>query len=111
MERIILIVTEQVSITDNFLFLHWLFNRYILPYEIICTFALLLHYTMLEDETMKRLRITQQDYIKANRKASREEEIALHGKPLPQRRIHSSKKTYNRQTQKAGIKNLLFCCP
>ena len=31
---------------------------------------------------MKNRKITQQDYLKAHRKASREEEIALHGKPI-----------------------------
>lgn len=43
-------------------------------------------------------KITEQDYIKANRKASREEEIRLYGKPISSRRIvHKSKKSYNRQ--------------
>ena len=31
---------------------------------------------------MKKQKITQQDYLKAHRKASREEEIAHHGKPV-----------------------------
>ncbi len=55
---------------------------------------------------MKKLKITQQDYIKANRKASREEEIALHGKPTRWRCVQASKKIYNRKRDKAGIKNL-----
>ena len=37
---------------------------------------------------MKNFKITQEDYIKANRKASREEEIRLYGKQI-----------YNRHTQ------------
>jgi hypothetical protein len=47
---------------------------------------------------MKKYRITQEDYIKANRKASREEEIRLFGKQIYNRHtIHKSKKQYNRQ--------------
>lgn len=52
---------------------------------------------------MKR-RITQSDYIKANRKASREEEIAAHGKPLLRTRVHRSEKIYNRKRAKAGLR-------
>lgn len=45
-----------------------------------------------------KTKITEQDYIKANRKASREEEIKLYGKPISSRHvIHKSKKIYNRQ--------------
>lgn len=45
-----------------------------------------------------KTKITEQDYIKANRKASREEEIRLYGKPISSKRnIHKSKKQYNRQ--------------
>ena len=41
------------------------------------------------------------DYIKANRKASREEEIALFGKQIINRpHIYKSKKQYNRQRDK-----------
>ena len=47
---------------------------------------------------MKRYTITKEDYIKANRKASREEEIRLHGKQIYSRHVvHKSKKQYNRQ--------------
>jgi hypothetical protein len=47
---------------------------------------------------MKKYKITKDDYIKANRKASREEEIALYGKPIYNRHmIHKSKKQYNRR--------------
>ena len=45
-----------------------------------------------------KTKITEQDYIKANRKASREEEIRLYGKPISSRHtVHKSKKIYNRQ--------------
>ena len=47
----------------------------------------------------KKLTITVDDYILANRKASREEEIAAHGKQISFRKaIHKSKKTYTRKT-------------
>lgn len=46
-------------------------------------------------------RIKQIDYIKANRKASREGEIAQYGKQINNRtNIHKSKKVYNRQQYK-----------
>ena len=41
---------------------------------------------------------TLNDYIKANRKASREEEIRMYGKPIANRLVtFKSKKQYNRQ--------------
>lgn len=44
-----------------------------------------------------KTKITEQDYIKANRKASREEEIRLYGKQISNRKsVHKSKKLYNR---------------
>lgn len=46
----------------------------------------------------QKISITQEDYIKANRKASREEEISLYGKQIYNRHlIHKSKKVYNRR--------------
>ena len=43
-------------------------------------------------------RITVQDFIKANRKASREEEIASHGSQLSFRRVlHKSRRQYDRK--------------
>ena len=46
-------------------------------------------------------KITEQDYIKANRKASREAEIKMYGKLITWRSaVHKSKKTYNRQRYK-----------
>lgn len=50
----------------------------------------------------KRLRITEDDYILANRRAARAEEIELHGRPVSFRKmLHKSKKTYNRKREKA----------
>ncbi len=50
----------------------------------------------------KVLRITEKDFMLANRRASRMEEIALHGKPVSARTLlHKSKKVYNRKRQKA----------
>lgn len=46
-------------------------------------------------------RITEQDFIKANRRAARLEEIAEHGKLVSLRSVkHRSKKAYNRKKQK-----------
>ena len=47
-------------------------------------------------------KITEQDYIKANKKASRELEIALYGKQISMKGAvsHKSKKAYNRQQAK-----------
>lgn len=48
-----------------------------------------------------KFRITQEDFLLANRKASREEEIFLHGKPVSGRRLlHRSKKQYSRKNRK-----------
>lgn len=49
-------------------------------------------------------RITQDDYIKANRKASREAEIEMYGHPICHKRVHQSKKVYNRRKIKAADK-------
>ncbi len=50
---------------------------------------------------MKRLRITEDDYILANRRAARAEEIELHGRPVSFRKmLHKSKKTYDRKRLK-----------
>jgi len=56
----------------------------------------------------KRMTITEQDYLKAHRKASREEELALYGRPLLHHKPHQSEKTYNRKNQKAALKKLPF---
>ena len=51
--------------------------------------------------------ITRDDYIKANRKASREEEIQAHGHPICYKRVHVSKKVYNRKRDKADARRHL----
>jgi len=45
-----------------------------------------------------KYRITVKDFLKANRKASREEEIAAHGKQISFRKtLQRSKKAYDRK--------------
>ncbi len=53
----------------------------------------------------KNYRITEKDFLLANRKASREEEILAHGKQITFRSVkQKSKKVYDRKRQKrAGI--------
>ncbi len=50
---------------------------------------------------MKKRRFTEKDYIKAVRRASREDEIEAHGKPLSHTRVHGSKRAYDRKKEKA----------
>ena len=46
-------------------------------------------------------KITERDFIIANRRAARLEEIALHGKPVSLRALrHGSKKVYSRKRLK-----------
>lgn len=54
----------------------------------------------------KKLRITEKDFLLANRRASRAEEIEKYGKQISMRSItHKSKKVYDRnRLKKAGIK-------
>ena len=49
-------------------------------------------------------KFTRRDYIKANRKASREAEIETHTRPIRFNRVHKSKKVYDRKRIKAGDK-------
>lgn len=60
---------------------------------------------MKPKKKMKKLRITEADYMLAQRRAARLEEIAAHGKPVSMRSaIHKSKKIYDRKRlKKAGI--------
>ena len=52
----------------------------------------------------KRFRITREDYLKANRRASRQEEITSHGRPVQARAmIHKSKKQYDRNKVKRAV--------
>ena len=60
---------------------------------------------MKPKKKMKKLRITEADYMLAQRRAARLEEIAAYGKPVSMRSvIHKSKKVYDRKRlKKAGI--------
>lgn len=50
------------------------------------------------NKTKNKLRITVADYMLAQRRAARLEEIALHGKPVSMRSVkHKSKKIYDRK--------------
>ena len=55
----------------------------------------------------KKLKITLEDFIIANRKAARMEEIERHGRQVLSRKmVHKSKKTYDRnRLKRAVIKN------
>lgn len=55
----------------------------------------------------KKMKITREDYLNANRKASREEEIAAHGHPVRIGGVHKSKKVYDRKRSKAEMKKAL----
>ena len=49
----------------------------------------------------KKLRITEADFMLANRRAARLEEIAEHGRPVSFREaVHKSKKVYDRKRLK-----------
>ena len=60
---------------------------------------------MKPTKSPKKLRITQADYMLAQRRAARMEEIAEHGKPVSLRSaVHRSKKVYDRKRlKKAGL--------
>ena len=60
---------------------------------------------MKPKKSPKKLRITQGDYMLAQRRAARMEEIAEHGKPVSLRSaVHRSKKVYDRKRlKKAGF--------
>lgn len=47
------------------------------------------------------------DYVKANRRASREAEIENHARPVSFSRVHKSKKVYDRKKLKADDKRHL----
>lgn len=50
----------------------------------------------------KKLHITEADFMLANRRAARLEEIAEHGRPVSFRRaVHKSKKLYDRKKLKS----------
>ena len=54
---------------------------------------------------MKR-KLLLKDYVKANRKGSRSAEIEQYGHMICHKKIHKSKKIYDRKKIKAGNKNL-----
>ncbi len=59
---------------------------------------------MKPKKKQKKLRITEADYMLANRRAARLEEIELHGKPVSFRKVlQRSKKAYNRKKLKSEI--------
>ena len=56
---------------------------------------------MKTKKKQKKLRITEADYMLANRRAARLEEIAEHGRPVSFRKaVHKSKKVYDRKRLK-----------
>ncbi|MBQ1692623.1 MAG: hypothetical protein II636_04045 [Bacteroidales bacterium] len=59
---------------------------------------------MKRKKGLKKLRITEADYMLAQRRAARLEEIAEHGKPVSFRKaLHKSKKVYDRKRIKKQI--------
>ncbi|MBO7118663.1 MAG: hypothetical protein J6V81_08325 [Bacteroidales bacterium] len=59
---------------------------------------------MKKKKGQKRMRITEADYMLAQRRAARLEEIAEHGKPVSFRKaLHKSKKAYDRKRLKKQI--------
>ena len=59
---------------------------------------------MKAKKKLKRLRITEADFMLANRRAARLEEIEQHGKPISFRKVlQKSNKAYNRQKFKSEI--------
>lgn len=56
---------------------------------------------MRPKKKQKTLRITEKDFLLANRRAARLEEIEAHGRPVTFRKaIHKSKKVYDRKALK-----------
>lgn len=56
---------------------------------------------MKNRKKQKKLRITEADFILANRRAARLEEIEQHGRPITFRKtIHKSRKVYDRKRSK-----------
>ena len=57
--------------------------------------------SMKPKRKQKKLRITEADFMLANRRAARLEEIAEHGRPVSFRKaVHKSKKAYDRKRLK-----------
>ena len=61
---------------------------------------------MKSKKKQKKLRITEEDFMLANRKAARLEEIAEHGRPVFFRKaVHKSKKVYDRKRLKRAVES------
>lgn len=59
---------------------------------------------MKPKKSPKGLKITEADFMLANRRAARMEDIELHGRPTSFRKVlHKSKKAYNRKRLKKEI--------
>ena len=60
---------------------------------------------MKQKKKQKKLRITEADFMLANRRAARLEEIAEHGRPVSFRKaLHKSRTVYDRKRmKKTGI--------
>ena len=59
---------------------------------------------MKNKKKSKKLKITEADFMLANRRAARPEEIAEHGRPVTFRKaIHKSKKAYDRKRLKKMV--------
>ncbi len=59
------------------------------------------HKAMKPKRKLKKLRITEADFMLANRRAARLEDIALHGRPTALRpALHKSRKIYDRKRLK-----------
>ena len=66
---------------------------------------------MKPKKKQKKLRITEADYMLAQRRAARMEEISEHGRPVSYRALHKSKKVYDRKRLKRTDINLDDGCP
>ena len=61
---------------------------------------------MKPKKKQKKLRITEADYMLAQRRAARMEEISEHGRPVSYTALHKSKKVYDRKRfKRTGITN------
>ena len=76
------------------------FTRKIIEFGYLCN-------PKQSNMAQKKYRITQKDFLLANRRASRLEEIEAHGHPVISRTMtHKSKKIYDRkQFKRAAIKS------
>ena len=61
---------------------------------------------MKSKKKQKKLRITEEDFMLANRKAARLEEIAEHGRSVSFRKaVHKTKKVYDRKRLKRAVES------